>query len=365
MSPVNRIPLLQGAMRGAGVGLCAVAASDNLRYLLGYDGMAVERLTTLLVSQTGAVMVLPDFDAAEFSVVADGVPIAPWADRTGPAGAVDSAFAQLGSPAGRALVDEELPFAFYVGLRDHLEPAPGLAGSLFAGLRLRKSNDELERIGRTGDLISRALDAGTELAEPGMTELALKQRLEQMLWDGGAESVDYVLVQTGANSASAHHSSDRTPMQAGEPVLIDIAVRLDGYYADITGQVYLGEPPADYREHYEVVRRAQAAGVDAAVPAATAHDVAAAASAVIVEAGLGEYNGPRTGHGLGGSVHEAPSVVEGGDTELVEGAVITVEPGVYLPGRYGIRIEDTVAVTADGPRRLTRGTRPLAVRELG
>jgi Xaa-Pro aminopeptidase len=362
---MNRLPALQAAMRGHGVDVCVLAASDNLRYLLGYDGMAVERLTALVVTADAAAMIIPDFDAAEYKAVAGRPPVVVWADRDGPDAAVEAAFAKVGSPTGRALVDEELPFAFYAGLRDRLEPKPGLAGALFAGLRLRKSAEELERIARTGELVSLGVDLACEVAEPGMTELELKQRIEARMWDGGAESVDYVLVQAGPNSASAHHDADRTPLRAGEPVLVDVAVRLDGYYADITGQVFLGDPPAEYLEHYDVVRRAQHAGVAAATVGATAHDVASAASAVIVDAGLAEFNGPRTGHGLGASVHEWPSVVEGSHHELPAGAVITVEPGVYLPGRYGIRIEDTVAVTDAGPRQLTRGARPLASRTRG
>jgi Xaa-Pro aminopeptidase len=170
------------------------------------------------------------------------------------------------------------------------------------------------------------------------------------------------LVQAGANAASGHHNADETVLCAGEPVLFDISARLDGYWSDTTQQVFLGDVPDEYREHYELVARAQEAGVRAAVVGATAHDVAAAASAPIVEAGLGAFTGPRTGHGIGVSIHEPPSVIEGDATELVEGVVITVEPGVYLPGRYGIRIEDTVAITAAGPRRLTRGARELVAK---
>lgn len=360
---MNRIPLLQDAMGEHGVDVCVVAPAENMRYLLGYRAMAGDRLTALIVSRDGAVMVMPDFDVAEFASVAGRPPVIPWSDREGPARAVEAAFAELASPAGASVVDDELPFGYFADVRDRLPGDPGRATPMFSELRLRKSSEEIERIARTGELVSRGIDLVAEVAEPGMTELDLKLRVENLMWEGGADSVDYVLVQAGPNAANAHHNADRTVLRAGEPVLVDIAICLDDYFADITQQVFLGEVPSDYRTHYEVVRRAQEAGVAASKIGATAHDVASAASAVISEAGLGEYNGPRTGHGLGIGVHEAPSVVEGNATELGEGTVITVEPGVYIPGRYGIRIEDTVAATADGPRRLTRGTRPLARRE--
>jgi Xaa-Pro dipeptidase len=360
---VDRIHQLQQAMRRRDVDLCVVAAGDSLRYLLGYRAMAVERLTALLVAREGAVMVLPYFDAPEFSAALGRPEVIPWTDRSGPAAAVDAAFAALGSPAGVALVDDELPFGFFVQLRNRLGAQPGSARGLLTELRATKSADELELIARAGELVSRGIDFALDAVRPGMTERDLALRVADLLWEGGADSVDLVLVQAGANSANAHHLADRTPLKAGEPVLVDIAACMGGYFADITQQVHLGEPSEEYQAHYEVVRRAQQCGVEAAVAGATAHDVASAATQAILDAGLGAYNGPRTGHGIGGSMHEEPSVVEGNDATLREGTVITVEPGVYIPGRYGIRIEDTVAVTAEGPRRLTRGSRPLFHRE--
>ncbi len=194
---------------------------------------------------------------------------------------------------------------------------------------------------------------------PGMTELELKRIIESSLWDHGAESVDFVLVQAGANSAVGHHRADQTELRKGEPVLIDIAARVDGYFADITQQAFLGDPPGEYKDAYEVVAAAQEEGIRAARSGASAGAVDRAATAVIEDAGFGKWTGPRTGHGIGLDVHEPPSVIDGDETELVPGAVITVEPGVYMPEKFGIRIEDTVIVTSGGPQRATRGARPL------
>jgi Xaa-Pro aminopeptidase len=351
---------LQQALGAQGAEVCVVAPAENLRYLLGYDATAVDRVTALVVTPTGAAMILPDFDAAEFSAVAPDIPVAPWSDREGPARAIEQVFALAGSDRPeRALVDGELPFAFFVQLRDRLGPNVASASDLLFDLRLRKTDGEIERIAQTGELISRAIDAFPELARPGLSERLVKSKLEAFLWEGGAESVDFVLVQAGANSAAPHHTADTSVLREGEPVLVDIGIRAGGYYADLTQNVFLGDASAEYEEHYDVVGRAQQAGVEAAVAGATAHDVDAATAAVIEGAGLGEWNGPRTGHGLGIGVHEPPSVVRGNHVELAAGTVITVEPGVYIPGKYGIRIEDTVAVTTDGPRRLGRGARPF------
>jgi Xaa-Pro aminopeptidase len=203
-----------------------------------------------------------------------------------------------------------------------------------------------------------------ERAAPGRTELELKRELEAFLWDEGASSVDFVAVQAGANAANPHHLGDETMMRSAEALLVDIAIRVDGYAADITQNVFLGVPTAEYREHFDVVSRAQEAGVQACLVGATADDVARAASQVVLDAGFGRWKGVSAGHGIGFSIHEPPRVVEGTETVLPEGAVITVEPGIYVPGSHGIRIEDTVAVTVDGPRRLTRGARPLTAKPL-
>jgi Xaa-Pro dipeptidase len=358
----DRVAQLQREMEARGVGVCVIGPSDNLSWLVGYDAMALERLTALVVSQSGAAMILPDFDADEFAQVEGRPAIVPWADRLGPAGAVGAAFALVGAIHGSALVDDELPFAFYALLRDRLPGEPALASSLVGELRMRKNAEELELMARTGELVSRGIDLAQEIAEPGMTEKQLKRRIEELMLDNGADAGGFVLVQAGANAASGHHNADDTQLRAGEAVLFDISARLDGYWSDTTQQVFLGDVPDEYRSHYELVARAQQAGVEAAVLGATAHDVDAAASQPILDAGLGDHTGPRTGHGIGVGIHEAPSVIAGDTTELVEGTVITVEPGVYFPGRYGIRIEDTVVVTTEGPRRLTRGARDLVAK---
>jgi Xaa-Pro aminopeptidase len=353
-------------MREAGTDLVVVGPTASMRYLLGYRALAGDRITTLLVTSSSAVMLMPDFDVDEFLAATGHEDVVPWSDKLGPAPAVATAFDRLEDlpedPV--SLVDDELPFAFLVHLRDRLgTTAPRPAGGLLGALRLIKAPEEAEKIARAGELVSVGVDVALAAAEPGMTELQLAATIDAALRAGGAETVDYVLVAGGPGSAAPHHQAGQRTLRAGEPVLVDIAGRLDGYFADITQQVFLGEPSSEYLHAYETVHAAQAAGVAAAWPGATAHDVDRAATQAIVDAGLGEWSGPRTGHGLGLDVHEPPSVVEGDHTELRPGVVITVEPGVYLPGRFGIRIEDTVLVTAEGPKRLTRGSRPLTVKD--
>jgi Xaa-Pro aminopeptidase len=358
---LNRLGVVQSAMAARDIDLLVIGPSSNLRYVLDYRALRTDRLTALVVSQASAVMIMPDFELGEFVEATGFSEVAPWSDRAGPRPAVNDAFARLGTMSARprTIVEDDLPFQFFWHLQGRLGPEPRPSTEFLGELRLIKSPEEQERIARTGELVSVGIDVAQRDARPGITERDLKREIEAALWEGGAETVDYVLVQAGANSAAPHHSAGHDVLRTGEPVLVDIGVCMDDYFADITQQAFLGDPPIEYSEAYEVVRAAQEAGVAAARAGAVVGDVASEASAVIIDSGYGDWNGPRTGHGLGVDIHEPPSVIEGNDTELQPGMVITIEPGVYIPGRYGIRIEDTVLVTEGEAQRLTRGARPL------
>ncbi|HJR44693.1 MAG TPA: Xaa-Pro peptidase family protein [Actinomycetota bacterium] len=358
---MERVERLRTLMNERGIEVAVIGPTTNMRYLTGYSPMAVERITILLVTLDGVAMVMPYFDADEFRDASGIDSVWEWRDKHGPGAAIEQAFEALGLLGRKqaAAVDDELRFDFYTWLRDRLADQPTRASELLGPLRLAKTAEELNLIKRAGEMVSHGIDTALEHARPGLTELELKRTIEDALWDAGAESVDFVLVQAGANSAVGHHRAGETQLRSGEPVLVDIAARYGGYFADITQQVFFGPPPQEYVDAYELVVTAQEAGVRAARSGATAADVDRAAAGVIEAAGHGEWTGPRTGHGIGLDVHEPPSVIEGDDTELVPGAVITVEPGVYFPGKFGIRIEDTVIVTDGDPERVTRGARSL------
>lgn len=357
----GRVEALQASMNERGVDLVIVGPTTNMRYLTGYRAMAVERITVLLVTREHVAMVMPSFDVDEFRDATGLDAVFEWTDKNGPADAIDQAFRalRLSDTNAVAAVDDELRFDFLTRLRGRIADSPRLASELLGPLRLSKTVEEQALIQRAGELVSHGIDTALEHAQPGMTELELKRTIEDVLWDGGAESVDFVLVQAGANSAVGHHRAGHAEFRKGETVLIDIAARRDGYFADITQQVFLGEPPQEYIDAYDLVVTSQEEGVLAARSGATAGDVDRAAAAVIEAAGLSEWTGPRTGHGIGLDVHELPSVIDGDETDLIPGAVITVEPGLYFPGKFGIRIEDTVIVTDGDPQRVTRGARPL------
>jgi Xaa-Pro aminopeptidase len=245
-----------------------------------------------------------------------------------------------------------------------LDDAPALvpAGRMVEELRMVKDEAEIELIARACAITAQALSAVLPAIRPGQTERGLAILLERSMIDHGAEALAFdTIVAGGPNGAIPHHVPGARPFAAGDLITIDCGARYGGYHADLTRTVALGEPAAWQREIYQIVETAQRAGVDAATPGADVSVVDAAARDLIAAAGHGDHFGHGVGHGVGLEVHEDPSVGYGKTGTLAGGVPITVEPGIYLPGRGGVRIEDTLVVRAARPQVLTNTTRELLV----
>ena len=251
---------------------------------------------------------------------------------------------------------EHLTWAAGERLRERVGDAGGVAvattGEVEA-LRAVKDEHELALLADACRITTGALAwlLGSQV-RIGVTERELARLLERRFVDLGAEAAAFdTIVASGPNAAIPHHAPTDRALAAGDVVTIDCGARVEGYHADCTRTVALGHLDAPLDEVYETVRAAQSAGREAAVAGNTGADVDAAAREVIDEAGYGEAFVHGTGHGVGLEVHEAPAVSKGSPATLVAGMTLTVEPGVYLPGIGGVRLEDTVVVTADGPAR--------------
>ena len=214
-------------------------------------------------------------------------------------------------------------------------------------LRMIKDEEEIADIAQACGITCQAFDDVTGSIGPGMTERRLAVALERRMTELGAEKPAFdTIVASGPNGAIPHHVPGERPIERGDLVTIDMGARVRGYHADMTRTVAVGEPPAWQRELYELVAAAQQAGIDAALPGAAVTHVDAAARDLIAEAGHGGHFGHGLGHGVGLEIHEAPLMHHDGTGTLGDRVTITVEPGVYVPGRGGIRIEDTLVVRA-------------------
>jgi Xaa-Pro aminopeptidase len=230
--------------------------------------------------------------------------------------------------------------------------------------RWAKDPEEIRLLERAQEITDEAFDRVVPKLTEGITEARAAFELEVAMREAGAEAVGFdTIVAFGENAAEPHHHPTDRPLRPGDLVKMDFGCAVKGYHSDMTRTVAFGDPGAELREVYEVVRRAQEAGREAVRAGVTGSEPDRAARSVIEAAGFGDRFGHSLGHGVGLEIHEGPSLRAGSEDELPVGAVVTVEPGVYLPGRGGVRIEDMVVVTEDGSRALPRTTRELIVVE--
>ena len=356
----TRLAQLQKRMAAAEVDLVAVGPTTDMRYLLDMSPMADERLCLLLVDPTAARLVVPAVNAEGVAAATD-LPLLRWADETGPAEALAAALAQV-PPVRRLAVDGAMRADSLLTLQSSISPRQVIStAGLLAPLRLHKSADEIQGLARAAAQADRAMSVGIAACRPGVRESEVAWAIESAFRQDGAEHVDFAIVASGPNAAFPHHHPGARTLAADDGVILDIGATLAGYHSDITRVVHLGKPSAEFRAAYDTVLAANAAGRAAVRPGVSAGEVDAAVRSVIAAAGLGSYYIHRTGHGLGLDGHEPPWIADGDPTVLETGMVFSIEPGVYLRDRFGIRIEDIVAVTEDGCRLLTGYDHELVV----
>lgn len=348
------------AVEGAGLAGLLVTPGADLSYLTGYEPPPLERLTMLiLVPGRDPVLVVPALEAPAAGTAPGiaGLGLQEWRDGEDPYELVARILR-----SGRFAVNDQTWASHLLALghatSDCLFVPTGKALPL---LRAVKDEDEIDRLraaAHAADAVASEIVA-TRFA--GRRELDVAADLDRMLRERGHEQVDFTIVGSGPNGASPHHEAGERMIEVADAVVMDFGGRASGYCSDITRTVFVGEPRDEERRVYEVVRAAQQAAFDAVRPGVAAQEVDRAARAVIVDAGYGERFVHRTGHGIGIEVHEPPYLVEGNETLLEPGMTFSDEPGIYLPGRFGVRIEDQVVVTAGGAERLNEAARELTV----
>ena len=360
-----RLERATAAAADAGVDALLMAPGSDLRYLLGAGGSSFERLTCLVVPATGAppVLVVPKLEAPGYAAVPTddlGVELATWVDGEDPYALVASRVGR----AGRVALGDVMSALHVLGLRGAMPDAEQtLAGPIVRELRMRKDAEEIAGLRAAGAAIDRVHARMAEWLRAGRTEAEVAADIAAAIVEEGHTVAEFVIVGSGPNGASPHHRDSDRVIEPGDVVVIDIGGPVEsGYNSDSTRTYAIGEPrDADVLETYAVLQAGQQAAVDAVRPGIAAQDVDAAARTVISDAGFGEYFIHRTGHGIGLDVHEEPYIVGGNDLPLEAGMAFSVEPGIYLPDRWGARIEDIVVVTDTGVERLNNRPHDLIV----
>ncbi|MGN6240223.1 MAG: M24 family metallopeptidase [Cellulosimicrobium cellulans] len=359
--------------REAGLAGLLVSPGPDLAYFTGYAPPDTERLTLLTIpagepgAGGGASVVVPLLERGDLVSApgADGLDVVTWRDGDDE----HAAAARLLDGTGTYAVSDSTWALHVLGLQRVLPDSRFTAFTdAVPTLRAVKDAQEVERLTAAGAAADAAFAQIREVAFAGRRERDVAADLDRFLREHGHEQVDFTLVCAGPNGADPHHDAGDRVIEPGDLVVLDFGGLRDGYGSD-TSRTVLVEGGTDdalaaqQREVYDVVRRAQQAGVDAVRPGATCQDVDRAARAVIADAGYGEFFVHRTGHGIGTTTHEPPYMVEGEDRPIEPGMCFSVEPGVYLPGRFGVRIEDIVVAfppdVPDGARRLNTSTHDL------
>ncbi|MFF5436308.1 aminopeptidase P family protein [Streptomyces achromogenes] len=344
----------------AGLAGLLVAPGPDLVWLTGYTPTAITERLTVLVLAPGRdpVLVVPTLEApdAEQAPGAPALTLRDWTDGTDPyavtAGLLDG--------HGRFGISDNTWAMHLLGLQRTL---PGTSYAALTDalpmLRAVKDKAELDLLAAAGAAADQAFEEIRKLPFAGRRESDVGRDLAGLLRRFGHEQVDFTIVGSGPNGANPHHEVGDREIRPGDMVVLDFGGLKDGYGSDTTRTVHVGEPTEEERRVHDVVRAAQEAGYQAVRPGAACQDVDRAARAVIADAGYGAYFIHRTGHGIGVTTHEPPYMIEGEEQPLVPGMCFSVEPGIYLPGRFGVRIEDIVTVTEDGGRRLNNTTREM------
>jgi Xaa-Pro aminopeptidase len=349
------------AAEAAGLAGILVSPSPDLAYLMAYAPLPLERLTLLVLSTgTDPTLVVPTLERplAERAAGAPGLTLRDWRDgRDDPYAVVAG---MLGS--GRYAVTDRTWASHLLALeRAGPERSFVAAGEALPLLRAVKDPDEIERLRVVAHAADAAFADVISMPFAGRAEAEVAAELDRLLREHGHERVDFTIVGSGPNAASGHHEPGERRIEPGDAVVMDFGGMRDDYCSDITRTVFVGEPTDEAREVYAIVREAQQAAFEAVRPGVAAEDVDRAARAVITDAGYGERFVHRTGHGIGLEVHEPPYIVEGNATPLETGMTFSDEPGIYLEGRFGVRIEDQVVVTPEGAERLNDATRELTI----
>jgi Xaa-Pro aminopeptidase len=358
---LDRLARVRSAMEQQGVDALLLSVGHDLPYLTGYLAMPLERLTMLVVPREGeATLLIPRLEAPRVAEQPGVFELQPWNETDDPTAL---AAQLLGRAAARTIaVGDQMWARFLVEL---LPQVPGAvfrrAVDVVGPLRMRKDRAEIDALAAAGaavDRIAGELQAG-QIVLVGRTEAEVSADLSARIRAEGHDKVNFAIVAAGENAASPHHHASSRVIGDNEIVLCDFGGTMEGYCSDITRCVFTGDIAADVAEAYAVLHAAQQAAVAAATVGTPCEDVDRAARQVIAEAGYGEYFVHRTGHGIGMEEHEDPYIVEGNPRRLEPGHAFSIEPGIYVPGKWGMRLEDIVVATADGPQPLNQADHHL------
>ena len=360
----NKVQEISSDLQSKGIDAFLLGPGDDLEYLSGLKTGECERFKGLFVLSDGrCFFVTPYLYIEEFEAAfGKETPAYVWEDKDWFYPTLSEAMDDFG------LNGKKLAVNFGVRAVDAIEIADRHGVKLLNGwhfldkMRIIKSPSEVEKLEKATQISDAAFRELLGFIKPGMTEGEIKKKLLELFEKHGADGPAFdVIVARKENASKPHYNGAKGVIRDRDLVLIDFGCRYESYCSDTTRTVFVGEPTEEEKELYDVVLRAQEAGEAAVGPGVPAEEVDRAARKVIEEAGYGKYFNTRLGHGIGVAIHEAPYIMEGNKMPLEPGMTFSIEPGIYIPGKIGIRIENVVVVTKDGCRPLSKLPKGIVV----
>ena len=356
----TRIKKIQAIMKDQRTDFMVLAPSSNLFYLTGLKTTADERLQVFLVPAEGTpVMILPEmYREVAGNLGRESFDLLTWADGTDP---VDLLVPLINQHSGTVAIDERMWAGHFLNLRKAFLGYEFVGASgLMRHVRMIKDQKEMELLERAGGLTDKVMGEVLKELKPGISEKELAYFIESKLKDYGAEELSFKpIIASGPNTASPHHNTGDRKIVFGDLVVLDFGGLFQGYCSDMTRTFSVGKASEDVKKIYKAVKEANEAGFQAAQAGISCEKVDEAARNAISRAGYAEYFVHRTGHGIGLDIHEDPFLVFGNQERLKIGMTFSIEPGIYLPGQYGVRIEDIVGLSEKGPVRFNNFSRGL------
>ena len=360
----ERVGRAQESLKQRGLDYLFLSISPDLVYLTGYEGHVSERLHMLVVPPDGRpTIVFPQFEVDMVEHLGDWMEVVGWSETEDPVAVVRDALSRRDRERSiQVAISDHTRAVSLLRLQDALPDARfSSASEMLAPMRRVKDEVELRILKEAQDMAAQALERLFALPFSGRTEKQVAASLGAICDELGYETGFGAHVGSGSNGAMPHLGPGDMVIGEGDAVVIDFWGTHSGYYSDCTRTVHVGEPSDKFREVYGVVLEANRAALAATRPGVTCESIDRAARRVITQAGYGEYFTHRVGHGIGIDIHEEPWMVEGNQLPLEPGMTFTDEPGIYLPGQFGCRIEDVIAVTGSGGIALTDFTYDIIV----
>lgn len=357
-----RLAAAQRELRECDAGLLIAGLSSSMRYLTGFSDEPGERLLLVLVPREGdPAFVVPKLYADQVRADTGFAKLFVWADGEGPETALAAALRDVARSPGAVLIEESLWSEFLLACqRDLPKRTFASATPVLAKLRMRKDAQEVELLRRAGAIADEAFRKVVQTPFVGRAELEVAAVLLDAMRAAGADSTAFdPLVASGPAAALPHYRAGARRIEPGDVVILDYGCRTGGYRSDISRTVICGEPSREVQAAYDAVREAQRRAVDAVRPGVRAEEIDRVARDVLTSRGMGDRFIHRTGHGIGLDIHEPPYIVAGNKTPLEPGMAFSVEPGVYFPERFGIRIEDVVVVSETSGMPMTQASHEL------